>query len=325
MRPVIRLCGGNRGQIAPLVAVILAVLVLLATTVVVLSSGQKRAGVFYSDRIRAYYAAEDGVEEVLAGIFGDRRALQAIPSGTECKLLQGPTPEGRPEVKGCRQTVSDAVKLRLESRGSHRNAVRHVLFEATLHPLDFAAGIAAGRWVIVDPEAEACYVDRYLQKPAPEIRLEWFRARARGVTEGDAVLHGGPVDGWHYVNGDLTVYGGSYEGRAIFFVAGRVYITGDYRPSGGGCVAFLTPHDVYLAPGCFAEVLVAAGGDVRLGEAAQLRGGLITGRLYTAPGARAERDDRLISRSLPVFSRGMEIDYWGEMYHVIYGKMRSGG
>lgn len=321
---MIRRVGENRGQIALLVAVILAVLVLLTAAAATLSIGQKRAGVFYRDRIQAYYTAEDGVEEVLSGIFRDWETLAEIPSGSECRLMyERPAPEGSLQVKACQRPVSEAVQLRLETTGTHRNAVRHVLFEGVLYPpLDFAAGIGAEEWAVEDPALEEHLTGLLSEEQAPELQADWFRRRAQSVTNGDAALDGGAVHGLYYVDGDLTVHGGLYEGQAVFFAAGRISITGDYRPrsSGDGCVVFLTPGDVYMAPGCCIQALVGAGGEVRLEEAAQLRGGLITNRLYAGPEAWIELDHDLISESLPVFSRGMNVGYWGDMYNVFYGR-----
>lgn len=132
---MVKRCGGSRGQVAPLVAVILAVLALVTVAAVTLAHGQKRAGVYYGDRVQAYYTAEDGVEEVLAGIFNDWEALAGIPLGPDSQLLHGPGREGWPEVRGCQQPMAGGgVKLRLQSTGRYRNAVRHVLFEAVLYP-----------------------------------------------------------------------------------------------------------------------------------------------------------------------------------------------
>lgn len=323
VRTVIRHFADHRGQVTLLVAVALAVLVLLSGTTVALSVGQKRAGVFYGDRLQAYYTAEDGVEEVLARILQDWDVLAEIPSGSECRLLyERPAPEGSLQVKGRQKTLPGAVELRLETRGEHRNAVSHVLFEAVLYPpLDFADGIRAGGWIAEQPDGEELSC-RPAEKPAPDFEPEWFRRRAERVTDGNGVLCEGKVNGLYYVDGDLAVHGGRYEGRAIYFVAGNIDIIGDYYPgnSTSGCVVFLTPSDIRIAPGVSVRVLVAAGGEVRLEDAAKLQGGLIADRVYAGPETVIEPDHGLISESLPVFSRSIDVRYWGEMYNVFYGR-----
>ncbi len=323
VQAVIRHSANHRGQVTLLVAVALALLVLLTGTVLALSVGQKRVGVFYVDRLQAYYTAEDGVEEVLARILQDWDVLAEIPSGSECRLLyERPVPEGSLQVKGRQRTLPGAVELRLETRGEHRNAVRHVLFEAVLYPpLDFTAGIRAGEWIVEAPDGEGLSTG-LAEQPAPEFEPEWFRRRAEWVTDGNGVLYGGKVNGLYYVDGDLAVHGGRYEGRAIYFVAGDIDIIGNYYPgnSASGCVVFLTPNDIRIAQGVSARVLVAAGGEVRLEDAAQLQGGLIADRVHAGPESVIELDLGLISESLPVFSRSIDVRYWGEMYNVYYGR-----
>jgi cytoskeletal protein CcmA (bactofilin family) len=101
--------------------------------------------------------------------------------------------------------------------------------------------------------------------PMPVIDLEWYRAHATTIVNGNLNLNGGDfnLDGITYVTGDVKL-AGSYRGRGIIVAAGKIRITGNVSAVTGEAgsqdyaLVLMSPRAVTISGNTTVEGLIYA-------------------------------------------------------------------
>jgi len=303
----------TQGQLALVVAVTVAVVSLLGMTVVALSVSQKKAACFYADRVHAYYLAENGIEEILGGVYQDWASMSSVPLSKKV-LINRVTPEGSLRVEGYRKEIAGATELNLESRGTYKNASRNIAFKANIYPpIQFEGTIVLEE----EPEIHdgAIPLDAYRIGSVPVLSMGWLRHRAETVTEEDTYIAGVPRHGLHFFDGALQIGGGVYPENTVFIASETVTFDSNFRLE-GGCAVIVTPENVVIGPGNTVRALIVAGGEVHLKQGASLTGGLIAKKLFVEPHSSVTVDGDCQNRAPQVFTRGTKVIHWKDRSNV---------
>lgn len=261
----------EKGQALILAMMVLLVIFTTGSAVLSVSESHRRAVTYGHDQMQAYYAADAGVEKVLAQVNEHPEWVDGLAAGEEVSFYS----DSSLTVKVTKNYASGSTVLLVESVGRHNNGQRTLEAEIKVgQPLDFTHGI----WAESPPGGPSTFANN--AKIYSDIVSEG------AINAENNVL----IDGLTKSNDDITIYNNASVTGDIFS-RGNVEIENNAEPVGdiyavgnvtlsnnaklGGNVQ--AGGDVVVANNVEINYDVKAGGDVTLQNNGTVNGNVASG------------------------------------------------